>query len=353
MSITVKAGGAAARSGYFVSFVGGAAAGDVVQLVALSKETVDQLDVINRSHGTADDQQRASSVLIAQLMVTTGLTALSVQGARNLRVPHGPPLELVEHNGVMMLRVAGEVVPESISHAETSVKGSGQGAATSGHQPVAYDTSAATGTKSQAPGGEHGGTPATGPKAATSQLPAATSDSPEHPAATRVERPGGHPELLKALDSKGALDPKYTKDARFDSLAADPDHAGKFSPNSLQEAMAGLEAESRGLMKGPIERGPPGIEFYDAAGHPWDVKKPPSPTPGANWKFSLRRAVKSIQDQLQVKFPNKLTAVPEPVRVLLDSSYMTPADHAALWTQLHLELSPDELALIQELNTIP
>jgi hypothetical protein len=79
-----------------------------VQLVALSKETVDQLDVINRSHGTADDQQRASSVLIAQLMVTTGLTALSVQGARNLRMPHGPPLELIEQNGVKMLRVLGE-----------------------------------------------------------------------------------------------------------------------------------------------------------------------------------------------------------------------------------------------------
>ena len=114
MSITVKVGSAAARSGYFVSFVSGAAAGDVVQLIALSKETVDQLDVINRT-GTSDDQQRAASVLIAQLMVTTGLTALSVHGARNLHVPHGPPLELVEQNGVKMLRVLGEASESKIS----------------------------------------------------------------------------------------------------------------------------------------------------------------------------------------------------------------------------------------------
>jgi len=130
MSITVKVGSAAARSGYFVSFVGGAAVGDAVQLVALSKETVDQLDQINRGVGTPEDRQRASSVLIAQLMVTTGLTALSVRGARNLRVPHGPPLELVEQNGVTLLRVAGEdtsaVVGESktapgVTHAPPSV----------------------------------------------------------------------------------------------------------------------------------------------------------------------------------------------------------------------------------------
>jgi len=131
MSITVKVGSAAARSGYFVSFVGGAAAGDAVQLVALSKETVDQLDQINRGVGTPEDRQRASSVLIAQLMVTTGLTALSVQGARNLRVPHGPPLELVEQNGVRMLRVAGETTPELVAPRD----GSTTGGAAASHKP--------------------------------------------------------------------------------------------------------------------------------------------------------------------------------------------------------------------------
>jgi hypothetical protein len=183
--------------------------------------------------------------------------------------------------------------------------------------------------------------------------PPAPETATAKPADIRVEHPGNHPELLKTLDSKAKIDPKYTKDPRFDSLAADPDHAGKSNANSLQEAMAGLEAESRGLMKGPIERGPKGIEFYDADGRPWDVKKPPSPPPGSKWRFNLKDAAKSIQKQVRLKFPNKVTGVPEPVHVLLDSSYMTPADHAALWAELHVQLSAEELSLITELNSVP
>jgi len=338
LNITVKG-----TSQYFVAL---AATADGVSMVALSDTLLTEMGKIQKGGGTPEDQQRAMAVLLTQFIVAGGLTALSVQGVRNVRALKGQPLEVIEQNGVKVLRMMGEDTsvpfgpPAPLPHAESSVKGPG---ATGAHQPLAHDTSGAPGTKTQAPGGDHGRVPVTSPKASNSELTAATSASAANPAATRVDRPGGHPELLKALDSKAAIDPKYTKDPRFDSLAADPDHAGKLSPNSLQEAMAGLEAESRGLMKGPIERGPPGIEFYDVAGHPWDVKKPPSPTPGANWKFSLRRVAKSIREQLQAKFPNKLTGVPEPVRVLLDSSYMTPADHAALWSQLRLELSPEEL----------
>jgi hypothetical protein len=106
-------------------------------------------------------------------------------------------------------------------------------------------------------------------------------------------------------------------------------------------------------MKGPIERGPKGIEFYDADGHPWDVKKPPSPPPGAKWCLNLKDAVRSIQEQVQKKFPNKTTGIPEPVRVLLDSSYLTPADHFALWRELQAQLSAQESTLVIELNSIP
>jgi hypothetical protein len=168
-----------------------------------------------------------------------------------------------------------------------------------------------------------------------------------------VSAAGNHPERLGDLRSKANVDPKYTKDARFDSLAADPDHGGKQNPNSLQEAVVGLEAESRGLLPAPLERGPKGIEFYDGEGHPWDVKKPPSPPAGAKWRFNVRRTAESIRDQVRVQVPNKLTGALEPVRVLMDSSFMTPADHGALWTALRAELSASELNLIIELNTVP
>ena len=52
-------------------------------------------------------------------------------------------------------------------------------------------------------------------------------------------------------------------------------------------------------------------------------------------------------------FPNKITGVPEQIRVLLDSSYLTAADHAALWTGLRAKLSTAELSLIVELNAVP
>jgi len=38
--------------------------------------------------------------------------------------------------------------------------------------------------------------------------------------------------------------------------------------------------------------------------------------------------------------PNGKTGLPEPRQVLLDSSYMNPADHAALWKELDSILTP-------------
>src|SRR5262249_37885808 len=60
MSLTVKAGGAAAAlagSRYFVPLVGAAAAADSVQLVALTSVTFTELDKIQRGAGTPDAKQ--------------------------------------------------------------------------------------------------------------------------------------------------------------------------------------------------------------------------------------------------------------------------------------------------------
>jgi hypothetical protein len=111
LAITVRAGSAAAavaNSRWFVPLISTAAGADVVQLVALTDITIDELNRIQSGAGTPEDKQRAMSVLISQLIVVGGLTALSVQGARNTRALTGQPLEIVEEGGVPVLRVVGE-----------------------------------------------------------------------------------------------------------------------------------------------------------------------------------------------------------------------------------------------------
>ncbi len=119
MSIAVKAGSVAAAltgSRWFVPLVGTAAGADVVQLVALTDITFTELTKIQNGAGTPEDKQRAAAVLLTQLIVTGGLTALSVQGARNLRALAGQSLEIVDQNGGKVLRVAGEASPEPVPH---------------------------------------------------------------------------------------------------------------------------------------------------------------------------------------------------------------------------------------------
>src|ERR1043165_9885702 len=64
------------------------------------------------------------SVLFTQLIVRGGLTALSVQGARNARALAGRPLELVERNGAKVLRVVGDEpsVPTTVADPPSTVR---------------------------------------------------------------------------------------------------------------------------------------------------------------------------------------------------------------------------------------
>ncbi|TMQ15512.1 MAG: DUF4157 domain-containing protein [Deltaproteobacteria bacterium] len=125
MSITVKASGAAAAlaaSRWFVPLVGTAASADVVQLVALTDITFTELNKIQNGAGTPEDKQRAMAVLLTQLIVVSGLTALSVQGARNARALAGKPLEVVEQNGVKVLRLVGDASAGSAAQSEVAAK---------------------------------------------------------------------------------------------------------------------------------------------------------------------------------------------------------------------------------------
>jgi hypothetical protein len=139
MSITVKAGSAAAAlagSRWFVPLVGAAAGADVVQLVALTDITFTELNKIQNGAGTPEDKQRAMAVLLTQLIVVGGLTALSVQGARSARALAGKSLEVVDQNGVKVLRVVGEDTSASaeskaVSHGDPELDPSaGKGPAT-------------------------------------------------------------------------------------------------------------------------------------------------------------------------------------------------------------------------------
>jgi hypothetical protein len=127
LTITVKAGGAAAAlagSRAFVPLLSTAAAADSVQLVALTSITVDEMSKIqNNPAGSPEDKQRAIAVLLTQLVVTGGLTVLSVRGARSVGALSGQPLELVEQNGGTVLRLTGDHAPESVVHPEKPVVG--------------------------------------------------------------------------------------------------------------------------------------------------------------------------------------------------------------------------------------
>lgn len=140
MNIAIKTGGAAAalaNSRWFVPLVGATAAADAVQLVALTDITYVELAKIQGGAGTPEDKQRAMAVLFTQLIVTGGLTVLSVQGARNARALSGQSLELVEQNGRQVLRLAGDDPSLSTPHPERPPELSGHDPATTELKPAA------------------------------------------------------------------------------------------------------------------------------------------------------------------------------------------------------------------------
>jgi hypothetical protein len=142
------------------------------------------------------------------------------------------------------------------------------------------------------------------------------------------------------------------KDA-FAALCMDPAHGNAISDPNIREAMAGLTAVSKTFIVGPLKRGPAEIEFYDSAGHPYDVKAPPSPPPGAKWKFNAVSAGKSIIKQLMATAKNgnldSDVAVSEPVTVIFDSTYLNDTDHKAVWDYLTANSGPASMKLLDNL----
>ena len=88
--------------------------------------------------------------------------------------------------------------------------------------------------------------------------------------------------------------------------------------------------------------------FYDGNGGPWDVKGPR----GGSF-FNVDQVGVSIRKELRDKgpFPNGITDIPEPRKVILDCTYIDSAELASLRVWLQDNLDAFELARIKEINS--
>ncbi len=180
--------------------------------------------------------------------------------------------------------------------------------------------------------------------------------APEIPG--RVESAGGRVGESSTFKTNAEVPTRYTDDARFNDLATDPAHAGAnaISAKTRVEAMTGLEAEAKGLIEGPISRGPAEVEFFDVHGNPWDVKTPITPEAGARWNFSPDQVGAAIKRELSEAgspggtFPNKVTQEAADRKILLNTTYLSEADHVALTQWMNTNLTPEQLGRIFEVN---
>ena len=220
MNITVRAGGAAAAlagSRWFVPVVSMAATADGVQLVALTDITFTELNKIQNGAGTPEDKQRAMAVLLTQLIVASGLTAPSVQGARNIRAMAGKPLEVVDQNGVKILRVAGETTPESAAVAKPAIDDTHSPSGTA--RPTAPDQGSSGSAKGGTLEAETEGAASTA--SATSKVDEkAASLSPSRRQVLGTDPKRGY------IDYEGAIGEEI--EARFGGFDRDPSGAGEW-----------------------------------------------------------------------------------------------------------------------------
>ncbi len=179
--------------------------------------------------------------------------------------------------------------------------------------------------------------------------PASRATSPLKPL-VRVTQAGQKPEKFLEIQSIEDVPAHYSSVKGFTALAIDPAKKGKVTPLGLREAMSGLETGFLTHLKLPLTRGPVNIEFFDAKGHPYDVKTPRSPLPHEKWTFNPQKVAKSILKKMRGQEFNPLTDKCEPVRIILDCTYLTQSDHNKLWLVLGPQLSSQEARLLVEIN---
>lgn len=142
-----------------------------------------------------------------------------------------------------------------------------------------------------------------------------------------VSGPGNRPDLFEPYGNIKNIPSEYKNDRRFESLASDPDRGNRITETGIREGMSAIEAENQKLIAQGVVRGPANKNFdiYDGSGIPFDIKTPPSTE-----YFNPYQPAKSILSALDRTRPNGLTGNPENVRVLLDTTYLTPVDYQSL-----------------------
>ena len=110
----------------------------------------------------------------------------------------------------------------------------------------------------------------------------------------------------------------YTR-PQYDALAQDPDHAGQVKDESKWERSSLLEAQERGLISGPLQRGPKQTDALDGTGQPWDVKSFESSLPPSKGGFTPAKAIENIRKELG-----------RGTNVVVETRWMKPADVQAL-----------------------
>mgnify|MGYP007068182493 FL=1 len=175
----------------------------------------------------------------------------------------------------------------------------------------------------------------------------------DSPRPSRVENAGGMQDFQSKIRTLENVPARYRNYPDFDALTIDPAHGGHPTPKIIREAMAAAEADLSGKVTGPVTRPAEGyIDFYDGDGHPFDIKTPLSPLKTDKWQFDAPRNAETVLRQLDKDYPNKQTGEKEPVRVLLDTTYMTSADRTALWHELNKRTKENRSILnnISEVN---
>lgn len=162
---------------------------------------------------------------------------------------------------------------------------------------------------------------------------------------------------LTATDNTNIPSKYLRNEQRFNNLATDPDQGFTIKKSTRKEAMTGLEAENQNLLLN-IERGPKGIEFYDANRIPWDVKTPPGDffnieSIGASLKKELTES-KLIDGILHPpgKFIDPISGQPIFKKILLDCTYINDSQLLILrnWLRNQSGLTQSELDRIVEIN---
>jgi hypothetical protein len=152
----------------------------------------------------------------------------------------------------------------------------------------------------------------------------------------KVRSAGDSESYFGSFNNDADVPGRYSSDPKYQSLAYDPAKKATLSA-SRQEAMAGLEAESQGVIKGPIKRDiSGGLEFIDKNGNYWDVKAP------SGAFFKAKEVGRSIKRQLE-KVPGSI--------VLLDTSYINHLQLNDLRMWLTANINGTNLSRIFEINT--